>query len=326
MFLYPCFKMEFKYGPLRSIDQPHLQFREEIKLVAEDVGLYDRDTRLTEYDQGTVALSNFSLYWYTNNLMIGFYCDQISSIEMVPRLLRRHSKIKVYFKESLLQLSFRGDTNVSDFLNVFQSVLDKKEWLNMGGVLHLINKNKQSVADKKELVSNAFSSLDKILLKMNELIELAKSKDYLLPDLQITDNVNETIFNVIQHVLKQNQLVDLLTLYYIVNKSNQYHSVSPKELQIVVNELAITNKIVHRELNGHSFVQSLEFDDNAFIAKVSSLFDHYEAVNVSLVSSELEVPWKTTMFMLEWFCESGTAIVKDDCLNETLYYKNKLFI
>ena len=320
--------MEFKYAPIRSILQPHLQVREEMKITAEEVGLYDRDNRLTEFDKGIVGLSNFSLYWYTKEVMIGFYCDQITKIENIPGLFTRHPKIKVYFNESsILQLSFRGKTNVvNEFYFIFQQVLTSKEWQNRGGIHHLINKKEKELQLKKELVTDAFSSLDSLLLKMNELMDLAKSKNHVLQDLSFSEDINETVYNIIQLQLKENQMVNLLQLYYLVNKSNQYHSISPKELTSIILKLKKEEKIVYRELNGNAIVQSLEFDDDMFVSKLLSLFDQYDALNIQLIALELQVSYKTALFMVEWVCEHQTAIVKDDCLEETLYYKNKLLI
>ena len=314
--------MEFKYAPIRSLNQPHLQLREEMKVTADKVGLYDRNVRLTEYDEGQIGLSNFSLYWFTPELMIGFYCDQITNIELTPKLFSRHAKIKVYFNESLLQLSFRGSDNIKVFYDTLQQVLVKKEWLNMGGIHHLINKKHQDLQEKKQLVNDAFSSLDNILSKMNQLMDLSKTKNHLLPDLQISQDINETVYNIIQILLQKNQMITTLQLYYLVNKSNQYHSISPKELLSILTKLQHEQKIVFRELNGNSMIQSLDFDDEMFASKLLSLFDQYPALSVQLVSTEFQIPFQTCNVMMEWICENKTMIVKDDCLQGTLYYKN----
>ncbi len=315
--------MEFQYAPSRSIELPHLQYKEEVKITAKDVGLYDRDTRLTEYDKGTIALSNFSLYWYTEEVMIGFYCDQITKIDIVSGLLKRHPKIKIYFNESVLQLSFRGSTDIQDFYSKFLKVLASKDWNTIGGLHHIVNKKQQDLISKKELVTDAFSSLDSILNKMNELMVFSNSKNYEFQDLQVSEDINETVYSIILLVLKDKYVLSLLQLYLIVNKSNQYQTISPKELDKIIKNLHNDNKIIYRQFKGNSIVQSIDFNDDIITAKLLSLLDHNSYLNCQYISNELHLPFKTTKLIMDHICFSKSDIVVDDCFNETNYYKNK---
>eukprot|EP00834_Sanchytrium_tribonematis_P003756 NODE_157_length_15108_cov_0.423079.p4 type:complete len:320 gc:universal NODE_157_length_15108_cov_0.423079:9292-10251(+) len=319
--------MEFAFNPGFLESKIKLEGRERIILQADNVGLYNQEERLYDHDKGTICLSNFCIYWQNEVKCIAFYLEQITHVDYSPNLFLRHAKIKIYFGDRFLQLSFRGakEDGVIMF-GELKIALNKREWALLGGLQFILITKKATFDNAKDLMNDALSGIDLLQEKADKLLELFKDRPHFFDTSQRTDNLDSKIQILIKKSLKSSQIVPLIDLYYAINRSDQYNMTSPKEFLESILFLQSKNELVFRRLEGSGMVQSIDFTDDMFSATVISLLEKHESVDAHLVATIINLDLASTFQMMDYICASYQKIVKDENIENCRFFLNSEFI